>query len=107
MNTQHVMDAVRRLEVERSVTAAHLARVLDTTPEAIQAALDVLVSTGALRMSMLQCRPHAGTDFTTRTVWYHTPEREATARFGSIFDPCGPHHEVPVVAAPTLTTLAS
>jgi len=102
MNTQHLLNAVRTLEVERSVTVAHLAHALDTSIPSLQETLEALVAVGALHTSTLKSRPHAGADFTTRSVWYHTPECETTARFGPIFDPCGPH-EAPGLAMPELS----
>jgi hypothetical protein len=78
---------VRSLETRLAVTALAAAEALGTTTCVVQPDLDRLAVDGALRTSVLRCRPNAGTGFATRHVWYHTPEREVTARFGPLRTP--------------------
>ena len=106
MDTQRQTDTVHSLEVERPVTVGDIARVLGSKVTTVQPVLDALVASGMLCTSMLRCRPHNGADFSTRVVWYHTPESEVTARFGAIFDPLGSLMPPPPQAA-SLTSLAS
>ena len=106
MDTQRLIDTVHSLEVERPVTVGDIARALASKVTTVQPVLDALVASGMLCTSVLRSRPHNGVDFSTRVVWYHTPESEVTARFGAIFDPLGSRVHPPP-RAPSLTSLAS
>jgi hypothetical protein len=89
MDTEHVLSTIRSLEDRRTITAAGLAHELGVDPVMVQAMLDELVLNGELCRSELRTRPNEGYDFKLRSIWYHTPEREVTARFGAILSTDG------------------
>jgi hypothetical protein len=84
MDDQLVLAAVHSLEERTAVAAAGVAAALESTEAVVARRLDRLVASGALRTSVLRCRRNEGYAFTTRAVWYHSPEHEVTERFGSI-----------------------
>jgi hypothetical protein len=90
MDNDLVLNAIRSLEDRRAVSAAMLAKELDVEASLVQSALDELVELGDVCTSELRTRLNEGYEFTTRMVWYHTPDREVAARFGTILSMDGP-----------------
>jgi hypothetical protein len=107
MDTEHVLSMIRSLEDRRTITAGGLAHELGVDPVSMQAMLDELVLTGDLCRSELRTRPNEGYDFKLRSIWYHTPEREVTSRFGAILSTDGARTRPPKSNAKAPVSLAS
>jgi hypothetical protein len=104
MDDQLLFDTVRALETHVAVSASVAARALGTTEFVLQPAIDRLVACGALHVSVLRARAHPGIEFTTRRVWYHTPDREVAARFGLLTMRPRPTRPMPDAQTPALAS---
>jgi predicted transcriptional regulator len=107
MDTEYLLRTLRSLEDRHAVTLGRLSHEVGADAATVQTALDGLLGTGEVCKSELRVRKNEGYDFRLREVWYHTPQREVTARFGDIVATHGIHARTPQPDAQAPVSLAS